>query len=131
MTDSEKTVLLVDDDDDILMQYCAILEADGFNVVTAESREEAERQLETIHPDLAIVDLMMEEMDGGFTLCYHIKKKDASIPVLISSSVTSETGLDFEGLSADERSWIKADGFLAKPIRPEQLRQEVARLLRT
>ena len=40
-------------------------------------------------PDLAIVDLMMEYKDSGFALCYHIKKKDPSIPVILVTAVTS------------------------------------------
>ncbi|HPO50566.1 MAG TPA: response regulator, partial [Spirochaetota bacterium] len=56
------------------------LEAAGFNVITAESEREAEKILENTRPDLAILDLMMENMDTGFTLSYHIKKKDPSIP---------------------------------------------------
>ena len=72
-------------------------------------------------PDLAIVDLMMEYKDSGFALCYHIKKKDPSIPVILVTAVTSETGLEFDAATEEERSWVKADAMLAKPLRFEQL----------
>ena len=39
---------------------------------------------------------MMENPDAGFTLCHHIRKKDPSIPVILVTSVNSETGLDFD-----------------------------------
>lgn len=72
----------------------------------------------------------MENMDGGFALAYHIKKKDPKIPVIIASGVTSETGIEFDAKTDEEKSWIKADAFLAKPIRFEQLEKEINTLLK-
>jgi CheY-like chemotaxis protein len=85
--------------------------------------------LATIRPDLAVVDLMMDNVDGGFTLCYHLKKRDPSIPVILVTSVNNETGLNFDAADPEQKSWIKADAFLSKPIRFEQLKKEVDRLL--
>ena len=125
-----KTVLVVDDDVDLLTQVKLQLETAGFQVITAESEREAEKILETTRPDLAILDLMMEHMDAGFTLSYHIKKKDPSIPVILMTAVTRETGFEFDISSTEERSWIKADAVLDKPIRFEQLRREIERLMK-
>ena len=75
------------------------------------------------------LDVMMENPDAGFTLCYHIRKKYPSVPVILVTSVNSETGLDFAMASDEERSWIKADAMLTKPIRFEQLKREIDRLL--
>jgi CheY-like chemotaxis protein len=72
---------------------------------------------------------MMEHMDGGFALCYHIKKKNGRIPVILISAVTSETGLEFDAATDEERSWVKADVMLTKPVRFEQLKREIDRLL--
>ncbi len=129
MTDN-KTVLLVDDDADFLMQEEIALKASGFNVLTADSKSQAEEIIAGTRPDLAIVDVMMEDTDAGFMLCYQIKKKDPTIPVIMVTSVTNETGLDFDAATDEERSWVKADAFLAKPIRIEQLKAELKRLLK-
>ncbi len=126
----KKTVLVVDDDVDLLMQVKLQLEAAGFTVITAEGEREAEKILETTRPDLAVLDLMMENMDAGFTLSYHIKKKDPSIPVILMTAVTRETGFEFDISSSEERSWIKADAILDKPIRFEQLKREIERLVK-
>lgn len=126
---ANKIVLLVDDDADFLFQQKTRLEAAGFEVMIAEGESRAEEILSHRRPDLAVVDLMMENPDGGFTLCYHIKKKDPSIPIILVSSVNRETGLEFDTATAEERSWIKADAFLTKPIRFEQLSTEIERLL--
>lgn len=132
MTDAnnKKTVLLVDDDPDFLEQQQATIEAAGYTVWTAGSQKEAEELLENKRPDAAVIDLMMERTDGGFALCYHIKRMDPNLPVIIVTSVASETGLDFDAKTDEERSWVKADAMLAKPVRPEQMHKELARLVK-
>lgn len=123
------TVLLVDDDDDFLFQQRLQLESAGFAVITAEGRRKAEEILAVRAPDLAVVDVMMEDPEAGFVLCHHIRKRYPALPVILVTSVNSETGLDFALTSDAERSWIKADAMLAKPIRFEQLKREIDRLL--
>lgn len=122
-------VLLVDDDDDFLFQQRLQLEGAGFEVVSAQGRAEAEELLADRRPDVAVVDVMMENPDAGFVLCHHIHKKDPSIPVILVTSVSSETGIDFDLASKEDREWINADALLAKPIRFEQLHREIDRLL--
>ncbi|MFZ5516256.1 MAG: response regulator transcription factor [Candidatus Zhuqueibacterota bacterium] len=127
---AKRTILVVDDDIDFLSQMQINLKEAGFTVITAEGQSDAEEILKTTSPDLAIVDLMMENVDGGFSLSYHIKKKNPAIPVILVTAVASETGLEFDAKTDEERSWVKADVFLAKPVRFEQLLREVNRLLK-
>ncbi len=128
--DDRRTVLLVDDDGDFLFQQRLQLETAGYHVLSAAGAAAAERLLDQQRPDLAVVDVMMEHPDAGFTLCHHIRKRDPSIPVILVTSVNSESGMDFDAATEEERSWIKADAFLAKPIRFEQLKREIDRLLK-
>ena len=93
---TKRTVLLVDDDDDFLFQHRLHLETAGFNVLLAHGQKEAEALLARQRPDLAVVDVMMENPDAGFMLCHRIRKQDPSIPVILVTSVNSETGLDFD-----------------------------------
>lgn len=125
-----KTILIVDDDVDILEQYALLLKADGLKVVQAASLAEAEETILTVRPDLAILDLMMDEKDAGFVLCNQLKRLYADLPVIIVSNVTPITGLDFRPRNQEESSWVRADAMLAKPILPEKLRAEVRRLLK-
>lgn len=127
---ANKSILVVDDDIDFLTQMRINLQEAGFSVITAEGQSDAEEILKTTSPDLAIVDLMMENVDGGFSLSYHIKKKNPNIPVILVTAVASETGLEFDSKTDEERSWVKADVFLAKPVRFEQLLREINRLLK-
>lgn len=124
-----KTILVVDDDPDFIAQHQMLLESAGYSVVTAESREEAEKMMDESKPDLAMIDLMMEKADDGFTLCYHIKKKHPNVPVILVTAVASETGIEFDAATEEERAWVKADAFLTKPIRFEQLCREIERHL--
>ena len=122
-------VLIVDDDEDFLFQHRIQLENAGFEVATATSRPEAEAAAEAFRPDLAILDLMMEHHDDGFVLSHHLKRQFPGLPVILVTAVTSETGLVFDPASPEERAWVGADALLAKPIRFEQLRREIDRLM--
>jgi CheY-like chemotaxis protein len=98
------------------------LELWGYDVIAVDSRVEAERYLESEYPDLAILDLMMEEEDSGFILSYRIKKSRPDLPVIISTSVTAESGISFEFKSPGGGSWIKADHYLEKGFSMDQLK---------
>jgi CheY-like chemotaxis protein len=124
-------ILLVDDDEDFLYQHRIQLENAGFRVTTATSRAEAESLVDEAKPDLAILDLMMEQHDDGFVLSHHLKRKVPGLPVILVTAVTAETGMSFTPTSVSERAWVGADAVLAKPIRFEQLRREVDRLIRS
>lgn len=128
---SKKTILLVDDDIDFLTLHRLQLEAAGYNVIVAEGQKPAEEVLARVRPDLAVVDLMLEQVDGGFALCYHIKRLAPKIPVILVTAVTSETSLEFDAATPEERSWVQADLMLTKPLRFEQLQREITRLLGT
>ncbi len=127
----QKRVLIVDDDPDILDQITLALEPSGFFIIRAECAKDAETWLRGDTPDLAIFDLMMETADAGFTLCHRMKRKSPKTPVIVLTSVTAETGMRFGPATAEERSWIKADVFMNKPVRAEELVREVDRLLDT
>ncbi len=124
-------VLLVDDDEDFLFQHRIQLENAGFEVATAPNPTGAQKVLDSFTPDLAIVDLMMEHHDDGFVLSHHLKRRFPQMPVIMVTAVTSETGLVFDPASPEERRWVGADALLAKPIRFEQLRREIDRLLKS
>ena len=123
-------ILLVDDDEDFLFQHRIQLEHAGYRVTTATTRAEAEATAAEVKPDLAILDLMMEQHDDGFVLSHHLKRQLPGLPVILVTAVTAETGISFSPTSGAEREWVGADALLAKPIRFEQLRREVERLIK-
>jgi DNA-binding response OmpR family regulator len=130
MKENKKTVLIVDDDVDYLAQMEIQVKKLGFDVITADNQKSGEEIINREKVDLAIIDLMMENKDSGFILCYKMKKKNPQMPVIIASAVTAETGLNFGVETEADRSWIKADTFIEKGIRPDQLEREINKLLK-
>ncbi len=130
MKKSDYTILVADDDPDYLFQTVFSLEKAGYKTVAVESQAEAESVIAKFRPSLAIFDLMMESDDSGFILCYKIKRKYPGIPVILATAVAHETGISFSLDSENDKSWIRADRYLEKGIRPEQLDQEVMKLLK-
>lgn len=126
----KKRILLVDDDPDYLFQMTIALQDMGFEVASAQTQKEAEDIIDKVRPDLAILDLMMENQDTGFILCHIIKNKYPEVPIIIASAVTAETGLLFDVDSEENKQWIKADMFLDKGIRMDQLHKEINKLLK-
>jgi CheY-like chemotaxis protein len=124
------TILIADDDPDYLFQTVQNLERAGYKTVAVESQAEAETLISKFRPDLAIFDLMMESDDSGFILCYKLKKKYPDVPVIMATAVARETGMSFSLDSEKERNWIRADRYLEKGIRAEQLDQEIMKLLK-
>lgn len=122
--------MIVDDDVDYLFQMRESVKDMGFDVITAGTQKEAEDIIERTRPDLAILDLMMENQDTGFILSHKIKSKHPDVPVIIVSAVTAETGMLFDVTTEEERDWIKADLFLDKGIRNDQLHKEIKKLLK-
>jgi len=125
----KKRIMVADDDPDQVIMLDHYLKKWGFDTVTVESRQEAERFLERECPDLAILDLMMEEEDSGFILAHRIKQNHPGVPVIIVTAVTAERGISFDLTTPGNRSWIKADHYLEKGYRMEQLKLIIEKLL--
>ena len=126
-----KKILVVDDDMDYLFQMKLQLQNMGYEVITAESQKEGEQVIKSIKPDIAIYDLMMESEDSGFILSYKTKQMYPEVPIIIATAVASETGMSFGLNTEEEKNWIKADLYLEKGIRTEQLKKEIDKLLNT
>ncbi|HAF29242.1 MAG TPA: hypothetical protein DCG75_09370 [Bacteroidales bacterium] len=130
MAENKKLILIADDDEDYLFQMELFIKSFGFEVLKAQSQKEAEVLIENTNPDLAIFDLMMERDDSGFILCYKMKRKHPNVPIILATAVASETGISF-GLSSDmDKQWIKADMYMEKGIRKDQLHKEINKLLK-
>jgi putative two-component system response regulator len=119
-----KTILIVDDDPGDILLLKKILEP---NYLLFETTI-AERALEIAiseHPDLVVSDVMMPGM-SGYTLCKKLKGN----PITSDIPVIMVTGLDTK-MNEDIGCAMGADAYLAKPVKPKQLRNMVSRLLRT
>jgi CheY-like chemotaxis protein len=122
-----KTVLLVDDDVDLLDINRITLEAGGFDVVTAENGDDAMRIATTRHIDVAVLDVMMTTPTEGFLLARAMRQDDRTkhIPLLMLTSVNAEheaQGSSFRFTDRDrDPQWLPVDRFVDKPVKPEDL----------
>jgi pilus assembly protein CpaE len=117
-------IFVVDDNEMNLKLTAGVLKADGFEVAAAVNGEEALAAIGPAQPSLAILDVMMPDMDG-YELCRRLRQRPdtANIPIII---LTGLTELD-ERLKAFEAG---ADDFIAKPFQPKELLARVKVLLR-
>ena len=113
-------ILVVDDDIQILELVQIHLQQEGYNVIKAHNGIEALDATLDILPDLAVVDVMMPEMDG-YTLTKELRQMD--IPVLL---------LTAKGELADKEKGFLAgsDDYLVKPFEPKELLFRIQAILR-
>ena len=124
-------ILIVDDDYDFLEINRHILERAGFRVATAASPTQAMERVAAETPDLVITDLMMSEVDSGFSLSRRLRDdpRTTAVPIIMSTSVTTALGLDFTPHSADDLASMKVDAYFDKPLDPVALVAKVRELL--
>ena len=126
-------VVIVDDDYDFLEINRMILERAGYRVMTASEPGEALAKMENEKPDLIITDLMMTNLDSGFSFSSTIKSdlRFADVPIIISTSVSSALGLDFRPRTSEEMAQMNVDAYFDKPLDARKLLAKVAELLAT
>ncbi|MBI4805720.1 MAG: response regulator [Desulfovibrio sp.] len=114
-----KTVLVIDDEKPTLSMFCLLLEAMGYEVLTAESGAEGLELFESKRPKIVLTDIKMPDMDGLEVLS-RIKALDAETQVIVVTG-HGDVELALDSLSLD------ATGFIDKPIRQDVLQRELAR----
>jgi len=124
-------ILVVDDDPEIREAISLILDANGYEVVTAEDGIDGLNKLKDEKPDLMILDLLMPRLDG-FGVCKELKDprwaRYGRIPVIILSSVkedASKRRYELEtGLQLD------VDDYVEKPIEHTILLERIGKILK-
>jgi len=118
------TVLVVDDNDMNLVLIAKILELEGYQVVSARNGREAIQAVMLSMPDLAVLDVMMPDMDG-YELCQKLRQPPLNVvvPIVLLTAMNSDM----------ERSLaIKAgaNDIWSKPFDMELFRRRVGDLLK-
>jgi DNA-binding response OmpR family regulator len=118
-------IIIIDDDSDILEASSLVLRAKGYEVLTAQNPDEGLKLVKENSPDLIILDVIMVEPDDGFFLAQRLRKEGFTIPILMYTSVSKSTGLQF-GIG----ELVPVDDFIEKPISPELLIAKVEKFLK-
>ena len=117
-----KKILIVDDDPGDIQWLKKIIDS-GYTVVEANDGLHAVDIAATEHPDLVLLDVMMPKI-SGYTVCRHLKDNPytADIPVVLVTGL----GTKINKKIGEE---MGADGYLVKPVKPDQLRKVISRFL--
>jgi len=131
MSAAAALILIVDDDVDFLEINRHILEPRGYRVVCCPDPQAAWQLMQQERPDLVITDLMMGNLDSGFSLARQIRQDErfAGVPIIMATAVTSQAGLDFRPRTAADLAAMSIDAYFDKPIPPPKLLEKVAELL--
>lgn len=120
---SPKRVLLVEDNEDNRVIYATILSHYGYGVVEAPNGLDGVAKAERDHPDLIIMDISLPVMDGlEATRRIRANPDTARIPVIAVTAHARDT---------DRQQVLNAgcDEYLAKPVEPRRLVEEVHRMI--
>lgn len=122
MGESQLTLLLVDDDPMIVDSLGPLLERSGFHVLLASNGEEALSKVQSHHPDVIVMDVLMPRMNGRETL-RRMRRSNIWIPTILLTQV----GEASERAVALEEG---ADDYLNKPFHSEELLARIHAVLR-
>jgi len=123
-------ILIVDDDPHYVESIQAILESEDYTIDAAHDRESAMEKIQSVRPDLILLDIMMDRLDDGFTICYKLKHDPElrRIPILTISAVTEKTGLRLSPATDGEQ--FEADDHVQKPVEAADLINRIEKLLK-
>jgi len=118
-------ILVVDDDPDILLATRLTLKDAGHEVVEASNGAQALEQVKATHPELIILDVMMDSTTEGFQMAFQLRNPDPTseyaefshIPILMVTAIHSTTPLRF----GPDEEYLPVDDFIDKPVDPAEL----------
>jgi DNA-binding response OmpR family regulator len=116
-----KKVLMIDDDPEFVEAITNILDAKGYDVVSANDGKDGVAKAKQEKPDIILLDVMMTTKSEGFDVARELSK-DANLkgtPVIMLTGVRKEMNLPF-GFEPDA-DWLPVKAFLEKPVKPEVL----------
>lgn len=124
MDKNKPRILIVEDDPGMVEAVRLRLEANGYDVLIARDGAEGLARIREEKPDLVILDIMLPIMDG-LTVCRMIKFDEAykNIPVILFTARVQKS--DIEGGKE-----VKADAYITKPFKSEELLEKIAALLK-
>ena len=121
MSDGKKTILVCDDNADILEVVSKILRSSGYIVFVANGYKEFLPQIESAHPDLLICDIRMPEHDG-FWIAEHLQTQGIHIPIIFITAHDTN-------LYRAYAPFVGSVGYITKPFEDFELLGQVEKAL--
>ncbi len=125
-----RKIVLIDDNTDFLFTMSTFLSRNGFQTFTAEDGQEGLAVIEKEHPDLVLLDVMMETLYSGFEVCRKMRTEPAlkDIPIIGISGMGDELGVKFD--KERDGEYFSPDHFFEKPVDREKLLEKIGELLK-
>jgi len=116
------SILIVEDDRDFVGALTAVLSGQPYDLTVAHTREEAMAKLAEKKPSLILLDIMLDHVDDGFTICRELKADPQywDIPIIAMSAISRDAGID-PGIG----DHFKVDDFLTKPVKAKDLMEKI------
>ena len=132
--DSKAKILIIDDDPDFRKVVSMMLKSGTYDVITAENPQEGKEKLFSEKPDLILLDIMMDTLFDGFSLCNDIKtskeyEEFRGTPVIFVSAVKERAGSRFT-FDPSEQGLVGPDDYIDKPVQPDDLFARIDKLLK-
>ena len=129
-------ILVIDDDPDFAEGLKIFLEANDYEAHIAENGTNGFKLIREIHPDLIILDVMMDTITEGFQVSYQLRSQDPSsefrkfskTPIIMLTGISKKMHMKLSKKKDDE--YLPVDEFVEKPIRFEALLEKVKKLLK-
>ena len=118
-------IILVDDNHDLLFTMETFLSRNGFEVLTADDGRKGLDLIKEIHPDLILLDIMMETTYSGLDVCKGIRSDPnlKDIPIIGISGIGDEMGIQIDKWGDDD--YFSVDEFFEKPVDREKLLERI------
>jgi len=123
--EKSKKILIIDDDQEFTNGVQALLKTAEYDVATASNPKEGKDKIFAEKPDLILLDIMMDSIFDGFSLCNEIKTSAEyedinSPPIIFVSAVKDQAGSRFQ-FDAGDQGMVGPDDYLDKPVKPDVL----------
>ncbi|MBL7140531.1 MAG: response regulator [Planctomycetes bacterium] len=121
MADEKKTVLIIDDDPDLIAATQAVLEGAGYAVASSLDGTAGVERVRQGGIDCVLLDVMMVRDTEGFRVAQDLKGDPATagIPIVMLTSVGQKTGFEFS--PETDEDYLPVEAFLEKPVDPDRL----------
>lgn len=126
--ETQKTILVVEDESDQTTYLCALFQDQGFSVISAANGKEGFEKAKSKHPDLITLDISMPE-ESGVRMFRDVQgdPETSKIPVIIITGITHE----FKRFIETRKQVHPPEGYFDKPLDREKLLARIHELLGT
>ena len=126
-------ILIIDDDPDFKKVISLMLESSSYAVETADNPKDAKLKIFDVKPDLILLDIMMDSIFDGYSLCNELKQSAEfqefnNTPIIFVSAVKDKAGsrVSFDTV---EHGLVGPDDYIDKPVQKEDLLTRIEKLL--